>query len=107
MTRNERSSKRKLMRDVQIASFSLTEAVLYLDTHPYDLEAMRALTSYCAKKSAAVAAYEAEYGPLRPCAFNNSEYRSNGTRSNSYGENVAPAGFSWATDPWPWEIDNC
>ena len=83
------------MRDIQIACFSAIEAALYLDTHPYDSEAMEALKKYCAEKSAAIAAYEAEYGPITFCSC--SAKAEEGTRPY----------FKWALSPMPWEMEDC
>ncbi|MBQ9116533.1 MAG: spore coat protein CotJB, partial [Clostridia bacterium] len=55
VTKTDNKSRRKLMRDIQIASFSAIETALYLDTHPYDREAIKALSAYCAEKEAATA----------------------------------------------------
>ena len=68
MTKTDNKIKRKLMRDIQIAGLSAIETALYLDTHPYDKEALSALAEYCAQKNAATEKYEAEYGPITFCA---------------------------------------
>ncbi|MBQ9115630.1 MAG: spore coat protein CotJB [Clostridia bacterium] len=98
MTKTERPNKRRLLRDVRIASFAVIETALYLDTHPCDKEAMEALAAFCAQKEAAVAAYEAHFGPLTLCAC-----------PMSYGDSAdaAPVRYAWATLPWPWELDDC
>lgn len=83
------------MREIQRASFSAIETALYLDTHPYDKEAIAALGAYCAAKDAAISKYEAEYGPITFCAC------------SSYGEQNGKPYFRWATTPMPWELEDC
>lgn len=95
MTKTDSKSKRKLMRDIQIASFSAIETALYLDTHPCDKTAMEALAKYCAEKKVATARYEAEYGPITFCAC------------SAEGAEDGRHEFSWATTPWPWELEDC
>ena len=95
VNRTESKSKRRAMRDVQIATFSAIETALYLDTHPHDKEAMEALKKYCAAKDAATATYEAEYGPISFCSC-----------SASDGDGSIHS-FRWALTPMPWENEDC
>ena len=95
MNRTDTPNKRKAMRDIQMAEFSAIETALYLDTHPTDKEALAALGKYCAKKKAAVAAYESEFGPLTFCACSVGD----GDTDRSV--------FKWALTPMPWETDDC
>lgn len=95
LNRPETKSKRKAMRDVQQASFKAIETALYLDTHPYDQEAIAAMKKYCADQAAATAAYEAEYGPISFCACT--------AKSEDNGRPY----FKWALSPMPWETDDC
>ena len=93
MTKTDNKTKRKLMRDLQIACFSVVETTLYLDTHPYDKEALTALAEYCEKEKAAKAAYEAEFGPITSCAC-------------TLKESERPC-FTWVLTPMPWEPEEC
>ncbi len=95
MNRTEAKSRQNALREVQIASFSAIETALYLDTHPYDGEAMAALKKYCAAREAATAAYESEFGPITVCAC-----------STAVEEGSRPY-FKWALSPMPWEIEEC
>jgi len=83
------------MREIQIAGFSAIEAALYLDTHPYDKEALAALATYCAEKKAATERYEAEYGPITFCSC------------SAIGERKGSPYFKWALSPMPWELEDC
>ena len=75
-----------LMREVQIAQFSLIETRLYLDTHPCDTEAVNALAYYSEKLSAAVDRYEKECGMLTAEGFDRED-------------------FDWVKHPFPWETE--
>ncbi len=84
----ERKSRSKLINEIQIAGFAAVEANLYLDTHPYDTEALNALERYSEARLAAIDEYESLYGPL--FAFGNGD-------SDSY---------QWVKDPFPWEKED-
>ena len=95
MNRNESKCRQNALRELQIASFSAIETALYLDTHPYDSEAMAALKKYCAERDAAIAKYESEYSPITFCAC------------STVAEEGNRAYFKWALSPMPWEIADC
>ena len=75
-----------LMREVQIAHFSLIETNLYLDTHPFDCEALKALEYYSEKLACAIEKYEEEIGSLTVGA-------------------ITDVPFEWVKTPFPWEMD--
>lgn len=79
MMRNE------LLHQVDMAGFLLDDAVLFLDTHPCDPDAMKFYQEARARYHEAVETYTAEVGPLFmfdvPC----------------------DSTFTWVDDPWPWE----
>ena len=79
-------NRSSLMREVQIAHFSLIEANLYLDTHPYDSEALKALEYYSEKLACATKRYEEECAIL--------------TAGSADG-----VPFDWVKSPFPWEMD--
>ncbi|MHC1723964.1 MAG: spore coat protein CotJB [Aminipila sp.] len=79
MNRNE------LMRRVQMLSFVLVDAGLYLDTHPTDKAALNFFNKYNALYMSARAEYEKSYGPLNIAGTND---------TNSW---------SWIDEPWPWQ----
>jgi spore coat protein JB len=76
----------ELMKNVQMAQFSLIETVLYLDTHPCDTDALSALEYYSEKLAIAIDEYEEQYGPL-------------------YASSCADAPFAWVKTPFPWELE--
>ena len=74
------------MRQVQMAQFALIEANLYLDTHPCEGEAIKALEYYAEKLASAVKNYENECGMLRVESLDGGE-------------------FDWVKTPFPWETE--
>lgn len=80
------TSRENLLREVMAADFTLIDLNLYLDTHPWD---MNALMQYnCALQRARMLRnnYERMYGPLSPM----SPYAAMGR-------------WRWIESPWPWE----
>ncbi len=89
MTR-QMKSKCELMKEIQVATFESVEANLFLDTHPYDKEALDALWKYEHERNAAIAEYEESYGPIM-----------------AYGSNANnDKGYSWVLEPFPWEMED-
>ncbi|WP_312648075.1 spore coat protein CotJB [Aminipila sp.] len=78
-------SRNELMRRVQMLSFVLVDAGLYLDTHPTDKAALNFFNKYNALYMSARAEYEKSYGPLSMTGTND---------TNSW---------SWIDEPWPWQ----
>ena len=78
-------SREMMLKKVNQAGFALDDTQLYLDTHPCDTAALAYFNQVSEMYCNAVAAYEAQYGPLMA-------YRDTDV---SY--------WSWLNDPWPWE----
>ncbi|NLY76666.1 MAG: spore coat protein CotJB [Tissierellia bacterium] len=78
--------QKMLLKEIMDYSFALVETALYLDTHPYDEEALKLHNGFSQKYSQLVSLYQAKYGPLK---------------------NNQMSGCPWAyiNGPWPWEID--
>lgn len=81
-------SRNKALNLIRMYKFALTEANLFLDTHPNDKEALEYLKKTADTYEKAVIAYTESYGPLR----------------------VSEAGerdgmFDWVKGPWPWEVE--
>lgn len=78
-----------LMLQKQLAqtSFALDEAILFLDTHPCDAQALEYYRRKKMNRDAAVAEYVARIGPI-----------------SAYD---APTGecWSWVETPWPWQLE--
>ena len=79
------NEKAKLLKRVQMFDFILTELNLFLDTHPYDKNALEYFSQYQYLKNEAVNQYESRFGPLRAEDF------------------VGDGKFDWVNGPWPWE----
>lgn len=77
--------KNKYLHEVNMAGFMVYEAVLYLDTHPCDQEAMEYYRVAKERYEAAVAEHHANVGPL---------YMSDVSCGDA---------FAWVEGPWPWE----
>lgn len=74
-----------IMQTLDQASFALDDIVLYLDTHPTDLEALSYYQYVKSLRSQAMNAYTDQYGPLQ-----NDQERS-------------ASDWTWIRGPWPWE----
>ncbi len=75
----------ELLNCVRASQFAMHEMGLYLDTHPYDTEALKKFEVYRLRYKEFVKQYEKEYGPLTMCG--------------DFGSN----GYDWVNNPWPWE----
>ena len=80
-------TRKKLLWQIQVYSFAVNEAVLYLDTHTNDRAALAYYDKYRNLLREAVQMYEKNYGPL-----------------TMYGVESADS-WTWVMDPWPWEYD--
>jgi len=81
--------KFKLLKALSVMDFMLMDLNLYLNSNPWDQEAL-AIHSRAANDAAELRnAYEKSFGPLRSCstAADQSE------------------GWQWINDPWPWEVE--
>lgn len=67
-------------------SFAMDDLRLYLDTHPFDKEALKKFEDFQTDRNSMLTEYENSHGPV--CAYNVKNNRSN---------------FAWVDEPWPWE----
>lgn len=65
--------------------FAALDIQLFLDTHPFNSEALTAHSHYCRTAAVIKDEYEMKYGPLVAC---------DATIANSW---------EWIDGPWPWE----
>ena len=77
------SARQAALRAVQELSFVKCELELYLDTHPDCAQALDYYNKTVTALEEAVAAYEAEYGPIR-------------------AEHQRGEGWTWINGDWPW-----
>lgn len=79
------TDKEQLMREYNQAVFAVLELVLFLDTHPYDREALAAHRHYVMMAASLRAEYERLFGPLTSAAVTNTHC------------------WDWIEGPWPWQ----
>ena len=72
------TDKKKLLRYIQEVSFAIDDVVLYLDTHPYDEEALKYYKKYKKLYHEASEEYTQYYGPLQTSNVIADEARGHG-----------------------------
>lgn len=87
---NNNSSRKKLLKKLQIYDFLLTEASLYLDTHPNNAMALDYFNKHNKLREETLKEYVEKYGPI--------------TKSDCSASNT----WKWVNNPWPWEnMEDC
>ena len=81
------SEHSRLLHTISVLDFTLVDLKEYLDTHPYDAEALRSFQHYNKLKQQAVTNYTVKFGPLN----------TNNILSCSDS-------WKWALQPMPWEV---
>ncbi len=81
------NEREKMLRAVQQYHFAMEEAGLYLDAHPEDKKALAYFSKISELSKQAVAAYEAQYGPLTIMSASSADR------------------WQWIDSPWPWEME--
>ena len=94
MTRNmqpseETHNKKKSIMSIYELGFAMTEALLYLDTHPDDAEAIEYYNSIKPQYAEAVANYEEHFGAITAASDTGCGY------------------WNWRMTPLPWEKEGC
>lgn len=82
-------NRMQLLDFLNEVSFAAYEALLYLDTHPEDQEAMQYFKKYNMLRNRALAAYAEKYSPLTLANIDGADGDS----------------WEWMTQPWPWELE--
>lgn len=85
-----RPSRKELMERINQYSFAMNEANLFLDTHPFDTEALNFFQKYRELRVEAVKEYTKYYAPL----------------AIDYAV-CDKTPWSWVNEPWPWEGVDC
>lgn len=78
-------NREQLMCIITEASFAIDDVKLFLDTHPYDRDALKYYEKYRDIRTQAIKEYRDCYGPI-----------------SAYDVNVDNV-WTWINDPWPWE----
>lgn len=82
----DNQERKKLLREIGKIDFVLVELNLYLDTHPFDQQAIEKYKKFTALKMVRYQEYEEKFGPLK-LPVGNCDSRE----------------WKWATQDWPWE----
>ena len=80
------NERQKLLKKVQMYSFAVTDAALFLDTHPDCAEALAFYNKYKKLCEEAKEQYEKAYGPLDIMSEQNDSR------------------WAWVDGPFPWEL---
>lgn len=79
------SAQDQMLKEISMVDFVLVELMLYLDTHPYDRNAMEYFNHYSRIKNRMAREFSVKYFPLtKDMAESNKEWR-------------------WGMAPLPWE----
>ena len=84
------TEKRRMLMDINVLDFTTTELREYLDTHPFDTDAIAYLNRYNGMLHQITKEYTAKFGPIRQ-----------DMHGNCMDE------WKWATSPMPWEGGAC
>ena len=74
-----------LMERINQASFAMDDVLLFLDTHPNDLNALNYYHYVTQMRKEAMNAYESQFGPLMVDDVQSTD------------------NWTWLTEKWPWE----
>ena len=85
----EQMNRSQLLHFIDIVSFQVVEAQLFLDTHPDDKEALEHFRYYIVLRKKALKIYAEKYGSLTMDSATPDKY------------------WDWVKEPWPWEGGNC
>jgi spore coat protein JB len=77
----------RLLKEIQAVDFVLVELNLYLDTHPYDYQAIQQYNDYVRKSMELKHSFQTLYGPLM-----------------HFGHSYAGTPWNWDDTPWPWQV---
>ena len=81
----QNQNKCEAMKKIQAISFVLDDIRLFLDTHPFDMQALNSFDNYRNQRNQLLNEYETNYGPIETY---------NVAQSNQW---------TWVDSPWPWE----
>ncbi len=83
----DRMERESCLRRLSEVSFAVYEAVLFLDTHPTNKQALDYYERYKMLRQKILTEYTERFGPM--------------TADDVRVTNE----WTWATDPWPWEME--
>lgn len=83
--------RKDLLDRIYEISFAVDDVKLYLDTHPWDDEALVYFNEYSRLRNEALREYAQYYGPLTIDTVACSGYQK----------------WNWINEPWPWQEGGC
>ncbi len=83
----DNNDRRRLMQSIYELGFALVETMLFLDTHPDDVDAIDYYTETKEKYRDAVKQYSDNFGPINGMNMTNDNY------------------WMWVATPMPWEVE--
>lgn len=83
--------RKELLQWINVVSFAVNDAQLFLDTHPDCEEALAYFYEYSRLRNEALEEYAKYYGPLTV---------------DTTQESCADR-WSWINEPWPWQEGGC
>ena len=75
---------------INMISFAVVETALYLDTHPYDMDALKFYNEVVEMRKDIMHEYSVQYEPLTLDLAGNTKEE-----------------WEWGLSPWPWEGGKC
>ncbi len=84
-------SRIQLLQFINEVSFAVDDILLYLDTHPMDMDAMHYFHKHSAMRNAAMDEYARRFGPL----------------TIDTADDIHSDSWEWVMQPWPWEGGVC
>lgn len=81
----QQSDSAVLMKNIQAASFAVDDMRLFLDTHPFDQQAVQYFQDCQSNRNQFINEYETNFGPI--LSYNVDEDNH----------------WTWVDKPWPWE----
>lgn len=86
-TVEEKKKYYDFLEEIQTVDFVLVELNLYLNTHPYDYEAIQQFNNFTQQSMMLKSRFAQEYGPL-----------------TNFGNDYSKFPWTWKDAPWPWQI---
>ncbi|MBR6407363.1 MAG: spore coat protein CotJB [Clostridia bacterium] len=79
------NEREKMIREFSAVCFALTDVMMFLDTHPDDVDALKYKKQLAAKEAALREKFESCFGPISAASSGNDRC------------------WEWISDPWPWD----
>lgn len=87
---DNRPCRKELLDWINVVSFAVDDAKLFLDTHPCNKEALEYFEEFKSQRVQVLKEYAKYYGPLTLDTACTSEER-----------------WAWINEPWPWQEGGC